>query len=202
MARRPAHSSVIAPVFHQCVQALSTIAARHRQTLPLARLGTDLHRCPCRPDRLGATMNTPRIGQRNTRQRAAVVDTLEGMTTFASAQDIHATLTERGHKVGLTTVYRTLQQLNTQGMIDTLQDDSGETLYRNCSSVHHHHHLVCTACRRAVEIDGGPVERWASDVAEQHAFVMTGHTADVFGLCSDCAGKQCRARASGGSNVE
>lgn len=135
-------------------------------------------------------MNTPRIGQRNTRQRAAVVDTLEGMTTFASAQEIHATLSERGHKVGLTTVYRTLQQLNTQGMIDTLQDDSGEMLYRSCSSVHHHHHLVCTSCRKAVEIDGGPVERWATDVARQHGFVMTGHTADIFGLCAYCARTQ------------
>ncbi|MGO1950699.1 MAG: Fur family transcriptional regulator [Mycobacteriaceae bacterium] len=140
-------------------------------------------------------MNTPQIGQRNTRQRAAVVDTLEGMTTFASAQDIHATLSQQGHKVGLTTVYRTLQQLNEQDLIDTLQDDSGEMLYRNCSSVHHHHHLVCTSCRKTVEIDGGPVEKWASDVAKQHGFTMTGHTADVFGLCSDCAKAQARAQA-------
>ncbi len=135
-------------------------------------------------------MNTPQIGQRNTRQRAAVVETLDSLTTFASAQDIHATVTQHGHKVGLTTVYRTLQQLNEQNLVDTLQDDSGEMLYRSCSSVHHHHHLVCTSCRKAVEVNGGPVEGWAAQVAETHGFVLTGHTADVFGLCAECARAQ------------
>ena len=41
-----------------------------------------------------------------------------------------------------------------------------------------------------MEIDGGPVEGWASKVADTHGFVLTGHTADVFGLCADCARKQ------------
>lgn len=135
-------------------------------------------------------MDTPRIGQRNTRQRAAVIEVLGKLTAFASAQDIHASLITDGQKVGLTTVYRTLQQLNNQGMVDTLQDDSGEMLYRSCSTEHHHHHLVCTGCRRTVEIDGGPVESWAARVSREHGFVLTGHTADVFGLCPDCVARQ------------
>lgn len=131
----------------------------------------------------------PRIGQRTTKQRTAVVDALAGLTSFTSAQDIHANLTADGRKVGLTTVYRTLQQLTAAGMVDTLQDDSGEMLYRSCSTDHHHHHLVCTECRRTIEIDGGPVESWASRIAAEHGFRVTGHTADVFGLCPDCAGR-------------
>ncbi|MDH2456052.1 Fur family transcriptional regulator [Corynebacterium bovis] len=133
------------------------------------------------------TAPKPRIGQRNTRQRAAVIEILEGQTTFASAQDIHARLTREGKKVGLTTVYRTLQQLNELGMIDTLQDDGGEMLYRSCSTDDHHHHLVCTNCRRTVEIDGGPVEEWADEIASRYGFTRTGHTAEIFGLCADCS---------------
>ena len=133
---------------------------------------------------------TPRIGQRTTKQRTAVVGALADLTSFTSAQDIHATLSADGQKVGLTTVYRTLQQLTAAGMVDTLQDDSGEMLYRSCNSDHHHHHLVCTDCRRTVEIDGGPVEAWASRVAEEHGFTVTGHTADIFGLCPDCAARR------------
>lgn len=129
----------------------------------------------------------PRIGQRTTRQRTAVVDALAGLTSFTSAQDIHSALTADGQKVGLTTVYRTLQQLTSAGLVDTLQDDSGEMLYRSCTTEHHHHHLVCTSCRKTVEIDGGPVEAWASTVAAEHGFTVTGHTADVFGLCPECA---------------
>lgn len=130
--------------------------------------------------------NRPKIGQRNTRQRAAVQDALEGITTFASAQDIHLKLTNAGQKVGLTTVYRTLQQLSDLGAIDTLQDDSGETLYRSCAMDEHHHHLVCTNCRTTVEIDGGPVEAWADETATKFGFQKSGHTAEIFGLCQDC----------------
>lgn len=131
----------------------------------------------------------PRIGQRTTKQRTAVVEALAELTSFTSAQDIHSALTADGRKVGLTTVYRTLQQLTAAGMVDTLQDDSGEMLYRSCTTDHHHHHLVCTSCRKTVEIDGGPVESWAATVAAEHGFTVTGHTADVFGLCPDCASR-------------
>ena len=120
----------------------------------------------------------PKIGQRNTRQRRAVIDILEGLTTFCSAQDIHQALTNQGQKVGLTTVYRTLQQLAEVGAIDTLHDDSGETLYRSCATDDHHHHLVCTGC--------GRVEDWAAKTAAEHGFTKSGHTAEIFGLCSNC----------------
>ncbi|MBC2681150.1 Fur family transcriptional regulator [Corynebacterium anserum] len=131
----------------------------------------------------------PKIGQRNTRQRAAVQDALEGITTFASAQDIHLMLTNNGQKVGLTTVYRTLQQLSDLGAIDTLHDSSGETLYRSCAMETHHHHLVCTNCRTTVEIDGGPVEAWAEETAAKYGFKKSGHTAEIFGLCESCVDK-------------
>lgn len=129
----------------------------------------------------------PKIGQRNTKQRAAVIDMLNDTEQFCSAQDIHARLIDSGAKIGLTTVYRTLQQLSSIGAIDTLNDESGETLYRRCAMDTHHHHLVCTQCRQTVEIDGGPVEDWARETAAHFGFKKTGHTADVFGLCPNCA---------------
>lgn len=128
----------------------------------------------------------PKIGQRNTRQRRAVAEVLESITTFSSAQDIHLQLTEAGEKIGLTTVYRTLQQMAELGILDTLQDSSGETLYRACATDDHHHHLVCTHCRTTIEIDGGPVEDWARALAEAHGFHKTGHQAEIFGVCPNC----------------
>ena len=134
-----------------------------------------------------------KIGQRNTRQRRAVIEILDGLTRFSSAQDIHLQLSASGHKVGLTTVYRTLQQLAGIGAIDTLHDRSGETLYRSCTNDDHHHHLVCTNCRKTVEIEGGPVEDWARDTAAEFGFQKSGHTAEIFGLCADCQKKNAPA---------
>ena len=47
---------------------------------------------------------------RNTRQRSAVSALLGELEGFHSAQELHAMLRERGERVGLTTVYRTLQR--------------------------------------------------------------------------------------------
>ena len=48
---------------------------------------------------------------RSTRQRSAVMVLLSEVDGFHSAQELHAMLRGRGDKVGLTTVYRTLQVL-------------------------------------------------------------------------------------------
>lgn len=131
-------------------------------------------------------VSIPKLGARSTRQRAAVVTVLRDMDNFSSAKEIYEELSKREQKVGLTTVYRTLQALASINAVDVLPMASGETLYRHCTSEAHHHHLVCTECGRTEEIDGGPVERWASEQALAHGFKLTGHTAEVFGVCRDC----------------
>lgn len=128
----------------------------------------------------------PKIGARNTRQRAAVVGVLQKIDRFVSAQSIYQELLDRGQKVGLTTVYRTLQTLAEIGAVDALNSDTGETLYRHCLSDRHHHHLVCTSCGRSEEIEGGPVEQWAKDVATSHGYTLSGHDAEIFGICGNC----------------
>ena len=135
-----------------------------------------------RPDK----NDTLKIGARNTRQRAAVVDILQDIDRFASAQSIHRELTDRGQKVGLTTVYRTLQTLTEVGAVDALNSETGETLYRHCITDRHHHHLVCTNCGRSEEIDGGPVEEWAKVTAKKYGFQLSGHDAEIFGICRTC----------------
>ena len=128
-------------------------------------------------------------GVRATRQRAAISALLENLDEFRSAQELHDELRRRGEGIGLTTVYRTLQQMATAGLVDTLRTDTGESVYRRCSE-HHHHHLVCRACGPPVEVQGGQVEAWAADVAREHGFSDISHTIEIFGVCGDCAGQR------------
>ncbi len=123
---------------------------------------------------------------RSTRQRAAITALLDNIKGFRSAQELHDELRSRGEGIGLTTVYRTLQQMAAAGLVDTLRTDTGESVYRRCSQ-HHHHHLVCRACGRTVEIQGRQVETWAAEVAREHGFVDVSHTIEIFGLCGRCA---------------
>ena len=123
---------------------------------------------------------------RSTRQRAALAALLENLDDFRSAQELHDELRKRGEGVGLTTVYRTLQQMAATGAVDTLRTDTGESVYRLCSE-HHHHHLVCRQCGSTVEIQGDHVENWAAEVADSHGFSDIRHTIEIFGVCRNCA---------------
>ena len=122
---------------------------------------------------------------RNTRQRSAVSALLGEVDGFHSAQELHAMLRQRGERVGLTTVYRTLQGLADAGEVDVMRPPGGEHLYRRCSEGHHHH-LVCRSCGRTVEVDGPAVEAWADRVAARHGFVDVSHTLEIFGTCAAC----------------
>jgi Fur family transcriptional regulator, ferric uptake regulator len=123
---------------------------------------------------------------RSTRQRAAVLNALQRAPEPVSAQDLHAAL---GRAVGLATVYRALQGLVDSGQVDVFRRESGEALFRLCNPVHHHH-LVCQRCGRVEEIDACEVESWAAQVARRRGFTLSGHQADVFGVCPRCQEQQ------------
>ena len=127
-----------------------------------------------------------RPAPRATRQRAAIAAALASADGFRSAQELHEELRREGGKVGLTTVYRTLQALADTGEVDVLRTDDGESVYRRCATDEHHHHLVCRDCGRTVEVDGPEVESWAERVAKQHGFRDVSHTVEVFGRCRSC----------------
>ena len=122
---------------------------------------------------------------RNTRQRTAVNAVFEELEGFASAQEVHARMRAGGDSIGLSTVYRAVQALVDDGELDSIRTDSGEAIYRRCST-RHHHHLVCRSCGRTEEVEGPTVERWADRVAGEHGFVDVKHTLEIFGTCAAC----------------
>ena len=134
------------------------------------------------------TNGRPLDRARTTRQRTAVLAALRRAPDPVAAQDLHAVL---GRTVGLATVYRTLQGLVDTGQVDVFRRDTGEALFRLCNPVHHHH-LVCQRCGRVEEVDACEVEPWAARVGRRRGFSVTGHQADIFGVCAGCQ----RARAT------
>ena len=119
------------------------------------------------------------------RSNPRVLSTLERAGGFASAQEIYRLMQREGVSIGLTTVYRSLQSLVNEKVVDVLRRDDGEAIYRLCGESHHHH-LVCKSCGETVEIEGGAIEKWANKVAQDHGFRDVGHTAEIYGLCKKC----------------
>lgn len=114
-----------------------------------------------------------------------VLHSLQQAGGFASAQEVHQLITGQGDRIGLTTIYRALQSLQQENLVDVLRREDGEAIYRLCGEAHHHH-LVCNKCGRTVEIEGGAIEKWAGAVANEYGFRDVEHSAELFGTCSQC----------------
>jgi len=128
--------------------------------------------------------------QRMTKQRRAVLDELGRVQDFRSAQQIFEDLHTRGERVGLATVYRSLQGLADDHRVDVLRSADGEALYRACDSQGHHHHLVCRSCGTTVEVSAAPLETWVARISQKNGFTDVEHTAELFGLCAACSARQ------------
>ena len=124
---------------------------------PATRLGSTPTAAPMRP-----MSQQPARELRRTRQRAAIDEVLDQIDDFTSAQELYAMLRARGSKIGLATVYRTLQTMADDGRVDVIRADSGEAVYRRCGIDSHHHHLVCRSCGAAVELARPAVEAWTA----------------------------------------
>jgi Fur family transcriptional regulator, ferric uptake regulator len=123
-------------------------------------------------------------GLRATRQRLTVLEALRNRPDAVTAQELHMELRQAGEPIGLTTVYRTLTALTDAGLLDTFTRE-GEQAFRRCGD-DHHHHIVCEVCNRVEEIAAEEVERWVGQVARRRGYQVTGHRADIFGVCPRC----------------
>jgi Fur family ferric uptake transcriptional regulator len=130
-------------------------------------------------------MNDISVGARSTKQRQALVNVLDELDGFRTAQQLHSMLLERGDKVGIATVYRALQLLADAHLVDVIHGEEGEASYRRCST-RHHHHLICRECGRAVEAQSPEVEAWVDAMAAEHGFSSVSHDLEIFGTCSTC----------------
>ncbi len=91
-----------------------------------------------------------------------------------------------GVRIGLTTVYRSLQRLADEGTIHSVQTMDRQTAYRLCSQTAHHH-LVCTQCGAALEIADGELDRLVEREAAARGYSAIAHSVEIFGLCAKCS---------------
>lgn len=189
LARRRARAAAAARPAGDPVECAipATRGRRRGRRLTMHSPGWHNGSAKCRREETTVTTAGPPVKGRSTRQRAAVSAALNEVDEFRSAQELHDMLKHKGDSVGLTTVYRTLQNLADAGEVDVLRTDEGESVYRRCSTGDHHHHLVCRVCGKAVEVEGPAVEKWAEAIAAEHGYVNVAHTVEIFGTCAECA---------------
>ncbi len=119
-----------------------------------------------------------------TRSQERILQLLKQFDRAISAQDIYVELRTRNQTVGLATVYRALESLKLEGIVQGRTLPTGESLY-SCVQADRHH-LTCLHCGQSIPIDECPVEQLEDRLESLHQFKIYYHTLEFFGVCLTC----------------
>ncbi|MEA5583447.1 Fur family transcriptional regulator [Nodularia harveyana UHCC-0300] len=120
----------------------------------------------------------------HTRSQERILSLLKTVKQGISAQDIYVELRNRNQSMGLATVYRSLEALKLEGMVQARTLANGEALYNLAQQ--DKHHLTCLQCGLSIPINQCPVHNLEEELESSHKFKIFYHTLEFFGLCSQC----------------
>lgn len=126
-------------------------------------------------------------GHRSTEPRMAVVELLGRQECVLSAREIVDKLREEGRDVGLATVYRALERLESLGLVQRLDVGEGSARYEPAApGGEHHHHLVCEECGLVSPFEDLELERAIARLASRVPYRVGGHDVVLRGSCPEC----------------
>jgi len=119
-----------------------------------------------------------------TRSQERILNLLKTIKQGISAQDIYVELRNNNQSMGLATVYRSLEALKLEGLVQVRTLANGEALYS--PALQDKHHLTCLQCGISIPINQCPVHNLEDQLESSHKFKIFYHTLEFFGLCSQC----------------
>jgi Fur family ferric uptake transcriptional regulator len=117
-----------------------------------------------------------------------VIELLAEQSCCLTAQEIFDELRSSGRRVGIASVYRILDLLTAEGLVQRIELGSGTARYEPIAPGGHHHHLVCDSCGKVEAFEDNALERALTRVEEQSGFTVAGHDVVLHGACGHCAG--------------
>jgi Fe2+ or Zn2+ uptake regulation protein len=125
-------------------------------------------------------------GYRLTPQRHAVLkaiaatqDSLTTAAIYEHARNIHL-------KIGLVTIYRTINILSKLQLICQINTRGHSKKYLMRRPIGHHHHLVCLVCGRAMDFSDCDLSDLEQKIMKETGFEIEGHALELYGRCPSC----------------
>jgi Fur family ferric uptake transcriptional regulator len=128
-----------------------------------------------------------RAGYRSSLPRTAVIELIGRQPCVLGAQEIADQLRDGGQRVGVATVYRTLELLASLKLVQRL-DVGGAARYEPAlPGGEHHHHLVCDRCGQVTPFEDPAVERAIDRLADRLEYRVGDHDVILRGICPRCS---------------
>jgi len=124
-------------------------------------------------------------GGRLTGPRRVIVELLVNSDRALSPVDVFDKARSTYPKLGLVTVYRTLEILNELGLVERVHQSGGCHMYLRAAKGHEHI-MLCTRCGRAAYFSGDDLGQLMEKVAKESGFLIKEHWLQLHGLCKRC----------------
>jgi len=127
-------------------------------------------------------------GHRASSPRAAVLALIGEQDCVLSAREIADELRDGGNPVGVATVYRTLELLESMRLVQRLDVGDGSARYEPAlpGGEHHHHHLICDSCGRVTPFEDPKLERAIDELGRRLDYAVGDHDVILRGQCPRC----------------
>jgi len=125
-------------------------------------------------------------GYRITPQREMVIETIAHSGRHMSAEEVYEEVHRRAPSTTLSTVYRTLDFLVSEGLACKNDLGGGHVVY---ATIRHgpHLHLHCRRCGRVYQVELAPLlEELGRQTQERYGFTADLQHLSISGLCADC----------------
>jgi len=126
-------------------------------------------------------------GYRLTAPLRVLVDLLANSPRALEPVDLYDLGRREYPRMGLVTVYRTLEKLQELGLVQRIHQENGCHIYLRAARGHEHV-LLCSRCGRAVYFSGDDLSQLGAELAQRTGFSIKEHWLQFLGLCADCQG--------------
>jgi len=94
-------------------------------------------------------------------------------------------LAKFGFKPNKTTIYRQLERLTNEGIVEHVHFEGRALGYELAKE--HHHHLICNNCDKIEDLEIKNEDKLLSGLLNRKGFKPQSHHLEIFGLCTNCA---------------
>jgi Fur family ferric uptake transcriptional regulator len=127
-------------------------------------------------------------GIRLTRQRRVLVQVIESAPRHLDADEILERAQKLDENITRVTVYRTLEMLKRQGLIDELDllHLRGHRHFYETHGPRDHIHVACLRCGKVREVESPLYEELKQQISRDCGIEITVSRAEVGGYCEEC----------------
>lgn len=124
-------------------------------------------------------------GYRVTAPRQAVVEIIASSQHVLSPLEVYEIARDGYPRIGLVTVYRTVEKLEDLNLIQRVHQPSGCHAFV-AGFTGHEHLLICEKCGRVAYFEGDKIDKLMDNVESESGFKVNDHWFQLFGICADC----------------